>query len=100
MKHYPLITEKHTLIKDRLETRVHIQLHTILTKLHSDGNTYEYDVIRRISFKEASTNDNIKNTAQLYQQFLIDVHEAQNNIIVDTSLLDITQDPVFRKVNT
>jgi hypothetical protein len=97
--YYPIISENHTIVKDRTEHRVHIQLHTILTKLHSDGNTYEYDVVRRTSFKENSTIDTIHNTCSLYRAFIIDIHTAQNNIIVAPELLDITQNPIFRKVD-
>ncbi len=97
--YYPIISENHTILKERTEHRVYIQLHTILTKLHSDGNTYEYDVVRRTSFKETSTIEIIHNTCSIYRVFLIDIHNAQNNIIVDPELLDITQDPIFRKVD-
>lgn len=96
--YYPIIKESHCIVNNRTYNEVHIQLHTILTATRLNNEKYEYDVIRRISFKEASTDDNVKNTLQLYQQFLIDVHTAQNNIIIDPGAKDTLEHPIFRKI--
>jgi hypothetical protein len=96
--YYPIIKESNCIVNNRTYNEVHIQLHTILTVTRLNGEKYEYDVIRRRTFKESSTTDNLKATSELYQLFLIDINNSINNIIINTEITDTFGEQIFRRI--
>lgn len=102
--YFPQIKQSHTVIlinssKIGTNRKVSIRLDTFLTKKHTDNHTYEFSVVRTTEFKEISTKDTIDNIAKLYSTFLQDVHNAQNNIIINPEYKDSFDMPMFRRID-